>query len=148
MGENQSTSQSVRRLVLVADDEPALHQIVARVLATFDLVALLADDGAMAIAAVKARQSELCGAIMDIAMPGVDGVTAAHVIQQLVPDLAIIFMSGAVPDDFAVRAAGLRLAGTLQKPFPLAALRELIQQTFVDGIVRAEPLEITNARIY
>ena len=62
MQETQPTSQSVRRLVLVADDKPALYQIVGRVLAAFGLVALPADDGAAAIAAVEARQGEVCGA--------------------------------------------------------------------------------------
>lgn len=136
MCESQPSSQNARRLVLVAD-EPMLHRIVARVLGGFDLVPLLTADGAAAIAAVEARQSELCGAILGVAMPGIDGIDAAQVIQRLVPNMPIILMSGALPGDFAVRTAGLRLAGTLPKPFSPAALRELIQQAFVDGILPA-----------
>ena len=146
MRDSQPSSQSARRLVVVADDEPALQLIVARLLVTLNFVPLLAEGGTAAIAAVQTRQSEVCGAILDIAMPGVDGITAAYVIQRLVPDLPIVFMSGALPNDFAARTAGLRLAGTLRKPFPLAALRALVQQTFADGSVRAKPAQNINER--
>jgi CheY-like chemotaxis protein len=128
--------QGARRLVLVADDEAGLRQVVAGVLAAMDLVPLLADDGVAEIAAAEAHQSELRGAILDIAMPGIDGIDAAHAIQRLAPEPAIILMSGVLPANFAARTVELRLAGVLSKPFPLAALRTLIQHKIDGGPAR------------
>lgn len=126
MNTGNPLQETVRRLVLVADDEPAILAIIARVLVELDLVPLLVGDGAAAIAAVEAHQSELVCAILDIAMPGANGVDAAHVIQRLAPDLAIMLMSGAIPAYCATDITRLRLTGMLLKPFPLTALRELL----------------------
>jgi CheY-like chemotaxis protein len=133
---------TARRLVLVADDEPAIQAIVARVLVELDLVPLLVGDGAAAIAAVEAHRSELVCAILDIAMPGANGVDAAHVIQWIAPELAIMLMSGAVPADCAGRITRLHLAGMLHKPFPLVALRELILHAVADGGVHGKSVGI------
>jgi CheY-like chemotaxis protein len=142
MSESQPIHEAGRRLVLVADDEPAFHLIIAHVLATFDLVPLLVNDGAAAIAAVATRRSELRGAILDIDMPRVDGIDAAHAIQRIAPELAIMLVSGAVPREYADQVAHLRLAGLLQKPFPLAALRALIRHALADGAASHAALEM------
>jgi len=129
-------------MVLVADDEPAILAIAAQVLSDLDLVPVLVSDGAAAIAAVEAYQSELVYAILDIAMPGANGVDAAHVIQRLAPHLPIMLMSGAVPAACAGRITSLRLTGILQKPFPLTALRELLRPAIGDGGAREKHVAI------
>jgi DNA-binding NarL/FixJ family response regulator len=67
-------------------------------------------------------------------MPIVNGVDAAHAIQRITPDLAIVLMSGAVPAYYADGIERLRLAGMLHKLFPMAALRELIRDAVGDGV--------------
>jgi CheY-like chemotaxis protein len=124
----------VRPLVLVADDEAAIRDLVARVITNLGLVALLVADGQAAIAAVAVHRTDLVCAVLDIVMPIVNGVDAARVIQQLEPDLAIVLMSGAVPDHYAGHITRLRLAGMLHKPFSLIALRELILHAARDGV--------------
>jgi CheY-like chemotaxis protein len=123
-----------RRLALVADDETAIQNIVARVMRQLGLVALPVGDGAAAIAVVEAHRDDLACAILDITMPIVNGVDAAHAIQRIAPDLAIVLMSGAVPAHYANRIERLRLAGMLHKPFSLAALRELIRLAVGEGV--------------
>jgi CheY-like chemotaxis protein len=136
MSATQPTYAAVRRSVLVADDEPTIRLIVARVIVDLGLVPLLVDDGAAAIAAVEAHQSELVCAVLDITMPGGNGVDAAHVIQLMAPKVALILMSGSIPANCAGRITRLRLAGLLQKPFQLAALRELLLHTVAEDNVQ------------
>lgn len=146
MSESQPIHEAVRSLVLVADDEPAFHMIIGHALATFGLASLSVNDGAAAIEAVAAHRSELQGAILDIDMPSVDGIDAAHAIQQVAPELTVMLMSAAYPVDYADRTAHLRLAGILQKPFSLAALYALIRHALADGAVRETPMEQANAQ--
>jgi len=127
-----------RRLALVADDETAIQDIVARVMRRLGLGVLAVGDGAAAIAAVAAHRGALACAILDVRMPIMSGVDAAHAIQQIAPDLAIVLMSGAVPAHDADRIKHLRLAGMLHKPFSLAALHELIRDAVGDGVA-SEP---------
>jgi CheY-like chemotaxis protein len=123
-----------RPLVLVADDEAAIQNLVARVITGLGLVALVVGDGAAAIAAVETHGDALVCVILDVVMPVVDGADAAQAIQHIAPDLAIVLMSGAIPNHYAERIAHLRLAGMLHKPFPLLDLRELIGHVVADSI--------------
>jgi CheY-like chemotaxis protein len=128
------TPRPARRLVLVADDEAAIQSLVARVITQLGLDALSVGDGSAAITAVVARRADLACAVLDIAMPFVNGVDAARAIQRLAPELAIVLMSGAVPAHLADSIKQLRLAGMLHKPFPLVSLRELIRQAIDNSV--------------
>ena len=116
-----------RPLALVADDDPAIQALVARVINGLGLVAVFADNGAAAIAAVEAHRDNLACAILDIVMPIVNGVDAAHAIQATAPGLPIVLMSGAIPEAYMDRISQLRLAGVLAKPFSFATLRDLLR---------------------
>lgn len=128
MTEIQSSSALTRRLVLVADDEPAIQGLVSRIIHKLNLDVLLVGDGAAAVAAVEAQRDKLACAILDVMMPVMNGIDAAHTIQQIAPDLAIVLMSGAIPEHYADRISQLRLAGMLPKPLPLPTLRAIICQ--------------------
>lgn len=141
MSATATMAMPARRLVLVADDEAAIQAVVTRVISGLGLVALAVGDGAAAIAAVEAHQGELICAILDVVMPVVNGVDAARAIQRIAPDMPIVLMSGAVPAHSADSITRLQLAGMLDKPFRLWALRELIVHAVEAGIVlEGEPV--------
>jgi CheY-like chemotaxis protein len=141
MSENLSLDSRARTLVLVADDEATIRAIVSRVLVELGLVPVLVGDGAAAIHAVEAHGDELVCAILDVAMPGGNGIDAAHVIQRLAPDLPITLISGSVPNTAAGKITQLHLAGMLQKPFSLAALRALVLHAVDERAAYGKPLE-------
>jgi CheY-like chemotaxis protein len=123
-----------RPLALVADDDPAIQALVARVINRLGLVAVLVDDGAAAIAAVEAHRDSLACAILDIVMPIMNGVDAAHAIQATAPGLPLVLMSGAIPEAYQDRISQLRLAGMLAKPFSFATLRDLLRHVTGDAV--------------
>jgi CheY-like chemotaxis protein len=123
-----------RPLALVADDDPAIQAFVARVINHRGLVAVFADDGAAAIAAAQAHRDSLACAILDIVMPIMNGVDAAHAIQATAPGLPIVLMSGAIPEAYVDRISQLRLAGMLPKPFSFATLRDLLRHAAGDAV--------------
>jgi CheY-like chemotaxis protein len=125
---------TTRRLALVADDEPSIRNLVTRVVRQLGLDVLAVTNGVAAIAAVQAHRGDLACAILDVMMPVLNGVDAAHAIQGIAPGLPVVLMSGAIPVQYTEGIERLRLAGILHKPFPLAALRELIRQNVDDGI--------------
>jgi CheY-like chemotaxis protein len=115
-------------LVLVADDDSGINLLVAQVAGRLGLGAVVASDGATAVRLAAEHKLRLCCAILDVLMPRLDGIAAAQQIQQLVPDLPIVLMSAAFPANFAERAAQLRIAYVLPKPFQLAELIGLMSQ--------------------
>jgi len=56
------------------------------------------------------------------------GVDVALVIQQSMPELPIVLMSAGIPTQLVSNVAQLSLAGFLQKPFTIQAVRTLLVQ--------------------
>jgi len=67
--------------VLAADDNPTNQKVVEAVLAPLNAEVVLVADGAACVEAWKAAKFDIV--LMDIHMPGMDGVEAAQVIRQL-----------------------------------------------------------------
>ncbi|MFD1469978.1 ATP-binding protein [Hymenobacter caeli] len=106
--------------VLVAEDN-ALNQLVARkTLEAWNVAVTLADNGRLAVAAVRAADPPFDAVLMDVQMPELDGYAATAQLRQYFPDagrLPIIGLTASVlPEDRSLAlAAGMN--DTLAKPF-------------------------------
>jgi CheY-like chemotaxis protein len=124
--------------ILVIDDEPFVQEALKRVLAATAavVVASTADAGLITM-----REAPVDLVIIDVILPGMDGVAAIKLIRRDYPGVRIIAISGGgnfglnsyLPDAIsttaylaACKAAGAN--GTLAKPFETAELRSLIHQ--------------------
>jgi len=102
-------------LILVADDEEAIRELVAAELTAFGYRVLTATNGAEAVAQFRAHASEVRLFITDSAMPVMDGHQAVAELQKIRPGLPVILTSGEV--DVAKTSAVV-----VNKPFALEEL--------------------------
>ena len=125
--------------ILVIDDEPFVLEALTRVLGSTAVTvigALNADAGLTAM-----RESPVNLVIIDVILPGMDGVEAIKIMRRDFPDVRIIAISGGgnfglnsyLPEAISTSAylAACKAAGanaTLAKPFETAELRALIHQ--------------------
>ena len=125
--------------ILVIDDEPFVLEALTRVLGSTAVTvigALNADAGLTAM-----RESPVNLVIIDVILPGMDGVEAIKIMRRDFPDVRIIAISGGgnfglnsyLPDAISTSAylAACKAAGAdgvLAKPFETAELRSLIDQ--------------------
>ncbi len=114
------------RHVLIADDERDITTVLARIITPLGLIPIVVHSGSNAITAAQTHAHELCLAILDIQMPGINGVDAAIAIYQLVPHVPIVLMSGGIPQNLATRIAQIPLAGMLTKPFRIQEVNLLL----------------------
>jgi CheY-like chemotaxis protein len=134
--------------VLVIDDEPYVRAALMRVLGSPLLEVVAAADAEEGIAALEAAPTRL--AIVDVVLPGMDGVAAIRKIRAEFPLVRIIAMSGGGnfgldeyrPDAIstcaylaACRAAGAH--GVIAKPFETHELRALIHSVLEPETVSA-----------
>lgn len=118
--------------VLVVDDNPLIVSLLRLYLKKFDIVdPLEAADGASALERLNAGDVDLV--ICDLNMAGMDGIQfLRHLAARQAPP-AVILLSGegqTVLDTAAQlgRAHGLRIVGTVAKPFRLKLLKALLEQ--------------------
>ncbi len=110
--------QSAR--VLLVDDDDAVRQVVRGGLELRGFKVLDADSGEAALA-LAGEHPQI--AVIDYAMPGMDGAQTAEQLRRLMPQLPIILASGH-PDTASIRRALGGEATVLRKPFDIALLSE------------------------
>ena len=106
--------------ILLAEDEPALGQIVKESLETRDFIVHLVEDGEKALEFYKSKKPQLL--VLDVMMPKKDGFTLAKEIRQQDGDIPIIFLTAKSQTSDVVE--GFTIGGNdyLKKPFSMEEL--------------------------
>ncbi|MGW3952081.1 response regulator [Streptomyces sp. NPDC004752] len=101
--------------VLIADDEPMIRAGVRAVLATDPDIEVVAEavDGRDAVELVQRHRPAV--AVLDIRMPGINGIDAAAEIRNTVPTTSIVMLTTFGEDDYILQALGGGAAGFLIK---------------------------------
>lgn len=108
-------------LILLADDEQALCELVAAELTEFGYRVVTAANGAEAAAIFKQRATEVKVFITDTSMPVMEGPQAIRAVRKLNPSLPVILVS-AEPDEAAPDVIAL------PKPFALPELLQILSR--------------------
>jgi len=81
-------------LILLADDEQGVRDVMAKVLALLGYKVLQAGDGLEALELFKAHQQDIALALLDVVMPHCGGMALAKHIREVNPDVPVIFLTG------------------------------------------------------
>jgi two-component system cell cycle sensor histidine kinase/response regulator CckA len=121
--------------VLVIDDEQMVLRVGARVLSARGALVTSAADGHQGLELFAGDPTALDCAIVNVAMPFIDGIEVAHELRALRSDLPILFISGYGREEIERRIADLPGVGFLGKPFSsgqlVVQLRELLDRADV-----------------
>jgi two-component system nitrogen regulation response regulator NtrX len=106
--------------ILVVDDEAGIRRSLSGVLLDDGYEVALAEDGERALAAIRERAPD--AVLLDIAMPGRDGIAVLEELRRTHPGLAVVMMSGHGTIETAVRATQLGAFDFIEKPLSLDKL--------------------------
>ncbi|MEU2181334.1 response regulator transcription factor [Streptomyces thermolilacinus] len=100
---------------LIADDEPMVRAGVRAVLATDPNIQVVAEagDGHDAVELTLRHRPDV--AVLDIRMPGMDGIRAADEIRRAAPGTGVVVLTTFGEDEYILRALGGGAAGFLIK---------------------------------
>jgi signal transduction histidine kinase len=117
------------RVVLVVDDEEGVVRVVRRLLGALGLETLAACDGRQALERLGedgGGERRICLVVLDLTMPGLDGVETLGRIRAEHPELPVLLTSGYTAASTELRVRFDAKTRFLQKPFSVAELREAI----------------------
>jgi len=127
--------------VLVVDDDESFRSLVSdRLTRTGHRIAAAA-GGEAALTLLDGVEV----AIVDLLMPGMDGLTLLKKIRQSNPDIAVIMLTGHGTIDNAVEAMKVGAADYLQKPCSLAEVELRIGQVWEKSRLRRENVQLRAA---
>lgn len=109
-------------LILVVDDEVTICEIVKNTLSSHNYRVLTANDGESALALYAQHKNDISVVLIDLMMPGIDGVTTILTLQRMNSLLQIIAMSGLMLNGATAQNNSLKIQGALSKPFTAEAL--------------------------
>lgn len=112
--------------VLVADDNEVAQRLCKRVLEKAGYGVLIAADGLQAVDVALAKRPAMI--LMDVAMPGIDGLEAMRRIKAQVPAMPIVIASAHSMASDRERFLAAGADNVLSKPFRLADLISMVEQ--------------------
>ena len=131
--------------IVVADDETLLRDALEAILslqADIDVVAVAA-SGTEAIARIERHRPDV--AVLDLLMPGADGIEVAEAVAGLSPGTRCLILTSHARPGYLKRALAAGVRGFVPKTTPAATLTEVIRrlhagQRYVDPELSAETI--------
>ena len=115
------------KLLIVDDDEKFLRTTAERLgIKNFDVTT--ATEGIQAIKAAKRGKFDV--AILDLKMPGMDGMELLKSLKKKHKFLEIVILTGYSSIDSAVEAGKLGAYGYLEKPYKFGNLLEILKNAY------------------
>lgn len=122
--------------ILVVDDEQSIRESLEGILQDEGFRCLFAENGERALTMVKEENVDLV--MLDIWMPGMDGLEALQLIKEINPELTIIMMSGHGSIETAVKATKFGAFDFIEKPLSLEKVLLSIQNGLKVGQLEQE----------
>jgi len=120
--------------VLVVDDHPLFRAgICDRIQSVDDSIVVVGEAGSGQEACELIAASRPAVVLMDIAMPGMNGIEATRIISASWPEVAVIVLSVYDDDQYVQAALKAGASGYLLKTVDAAELRESIRQVARGG---------------
>jgi signal transduction histidine kinase/CheY-like chemotaxis protein len=137
-----------KRLVLTVDDDDAVRQVTTEMLRDLgcEVVQAASGDEAVELFTRLDRKPDL--AVLDYAMPGINGLQLASALRNLGMEAPVILATGYA--DLATTEGGTGLlGGILRKPFTIRELQNMIERVCRNGMAGANviPLHATHPRM-
>lgn len=115
------------KLLLVDDEEDFLNSLAKR-LGKREFEITTATDGELAVKAAK--KSEFDVAILDMKMPGMDGMELLGILKKKHKFLEVVILTGYGGIDSAVEATKLGAHSYLEKPYDFEKLLEVLKNAY------------------
>ena len=117
--------------ILVVDDEPEVCKLAERILRQDQFQVLSAISGPAALA--ELQQHAVALVILDICLPGMDGIQVLKKIRETHKDLPVVMLTGHADLDSAREAMRLGAYDYITKPFNIDLMKKIVREAAARG---------------
>ncbi len=114
--------------VLIVDDEDDFRETIVKRLKSRKIVAEGAEDGKKALELINNNVFDVI--VLDVKMPGMDGIETLRHIKAKNPQIEVIMLTGHASVDFGITGMQLGAFDYVMKPAPLHDLLDKIRQAY------------------
>ena len=131
--------------ILVVDDEKIVREAFC-VAFEQEYCLLFADSGQQALNILN-KPNDIDLVILDVVMPGLNGIQLVKQIKKTSPQLNVIMLTGYSSKDVAIEALRAHADEFIEKPFDIKRTREIIERLLKDSRFSKAGTKDTNAKI-
>lgn len=117
-------------LILVADDEPGIRQMIGTLLDRNGYRVMPAQDGLEAVLLFADNHEHIHAVMLDALLPLMNGVETARAIRRINPRVPVLAMSGSLDGPFVPED---RITAFLRKPFGMVEMLLTLRALLDDG---------------
>lgn len=114
--------------VLLVDDEREFVQTLSERLIMRDMGSAVAYDGESALTMIEEEEPEVM--ILDLKMPGIDGIEVLRRVKSTRPDIEVIILTGHGSEEDRKQCMALGAFAYLQKPVDIELLSETLRRAY------------------
>ncbi len=126
--------------ILIVDDDAQLRHSFEKILSEEGHTVRTASTGEEGVSMVKKEVPDLV--IMDVRLPGMDGLEAFGLIRDLEPKLSVIIMTAHGTTETAIEATKIGAFDYMTKPFEIPDMLSLINQALESGRLMRSKVEM------
>jgi CheY-like chemotaxis protein len=123
--------KSARAHVLIVEDSSVFREMQSLLLRQAGYAISAHEHPESALTAAKGRNYDL--AVIDYELPGMNGQAFMHELRKLLPQIAVIFISGSLTLELAIQLSSQGVSGIFNKPANPKILLEKINETLSSG---------------
>lgn len=125
--------------ILIVDDDEDLRSELGSLLEGYEIVE--ASNGAFALKLLE-RANEVALVVLDVMMPGLNGLDVLTEIKKNNPELKVIILTGHSSKDVAIEALKGRADDYIEKPIVAGRIKETVERLLGQKETEAGPLDL------
>ncbi|MDD2465342.1 MAG: response regulator [Desulfobulbus sp.] len=125
--------------VLIVDDEQDFREIMTKKLGKRDLNCESAADGATALKMITSKKYDVV--LLDVKMPGMDGIETLREIKNIAPMVEVVMLTGHASVESGINGIKYGAFDYLMKPMDMDLLMEKLDAAYERKRIQQEKIE-------